>query len=73
MRPAEPDLTGATWFKSSYSGNNGGECVEVAFVPQHVGVRDSKQHGRGPVLLFTRDEWSAFLAAARAGEFDPAP
>jgi hypothetical protein len=73
MRPAEPDLTGATWFKSSFSGNNGGECVEVAFVPAGVGVRDSKQHGRGPVLLFAQGEWAAFLAGARAGEFDQAP
>jgi Domain of unknown function (DUF397) len=73
MRPAEPDLTGASWFKSSFSEGNGGACVEAAFIPGHVGVRDSKQHGHGTVLLFTRDEWSAFLAAARAGEFDQAP
>jgi Domain of unknown function (DUF397) len=72
MRPPEPDLTGAAWFKSSFSEGNSGACVEAAFVPGGVGVRDSKQHGRGPVLLFTREEWSAFLAAARAGEFDPA-
>lgn len=73
MRPAEPDLTGAAWFKSSFSEGNGGACVEAAFVPGGVGVRDSKQHGHGPVLLFPRDEWAAFLAAARAGEFDQAP
>ncbi|NKQ29297.1 DUF397 domain-containing protein, partial [Streptomyces galbus] len=30
------------WFKSSYSGSEGGECVEVARSPQTVHVRDSK-------------------------------
>jgi hypothetical protein len=73
MHPADPDFADAAWFKSSFSGGNNGECVEVAFVPGGVGVRDSKRHGRGPVLLFGRGEWAAFLAAARAGEFDQAP
>lgn len=72
MRHAEPDLTGATWFKSSFSGNNGGECVEVAFLPAGVGVRDSKEQGRGPVLLFAPDEWAAFLDGTRIREFDRA-
>lgn len=70
MIPAHPDFTGADWSKSSYSGANGGDCVEVAFVPGWVGVRDSKQHGAGPVLAFTPAEWEAFVAGARAaGEF----
>jgi hypothetical protein len=72
MLSADPDFADAAWFKSSFSGGNNGACVEAAFVPGGVGVRDSKQHGRGPVLLFTHAEWSAFLTAARAGEFDPA-
>jgi Domain of unknown function (DUF397) len=70
MRPAEPDLTGANWFKSSFSEGNGGACVEVALLPACVGVRDSKQQGRGPVLMFTPSEWTAFLTGSRAGEFD---
>jgi hypothetical protein len=70
MRPAEPDLTGAAWFKSSFSEGNNGNCVEVAFVPAGVGVRDTKQQGRGPVLLFGRGEWAVFVAGVRAGEFD---
>jgi hypothetical protein len=69
MRPAEPDLAGAAWFKSSFSGSNGGNCVEVAFVPSGVAVRDTKQDGRGPVLLFGDGEWAAFLAGVGAGEF----
>ncbi|MFD0276826.1 DUF397 domain-containing protein, partial [Kitasatospora sp. NPDC127111] len=46
------DLTGATWFKSSYSGGNGGDCIEVALGSVSlVPVRDSKDPA-GPALLF---------------------
>jgi hypothetical protein len=58
------------WRTSSFSDNNGGDCVEVAFDGDTVLVRDTKQQGRGPVLSFTRREWEAFLAGARGGEFD---
>ena len=64
------DLTGARWRKSSWSGNNGGNCVEVARnLPLVVAVRDSKDP-EGPKLVFTPAEWEAFTAGARAGEFD---
>lgn len=58
------------WRKSSFSGGNNGQCVEVAFDGDAVLVRDTKQQGRGPVLAFTRRGWAAFLAGARDGEFD---
>jgi len=64
------DLTGATWRKASRSGNNGGNCVEVARnLPGIVAVRDSKDP-HGPKLVFTPDEWRAFTAGVTAGEFD---
>lgn len=66
----DPDFTAASWFTSSFTGGNNGQCVEVAFVPGWVGVRDTKQHGTGPVLAFTADEWAAFLAGVRNDEFD---
>ncbi|MFE5600701.1 DUF397 domain-containing protein [Streptomyces coelicoflavus] len=50
------------WSKSSYSGTNGGDCVEVAAVAHAVYVRDSKAAGDGPVLRVGRGEWAAFVA-----------
>ena len=58
-----------TWKKSTRSAVNG-NCVEVATLDGgHVGVRDSKNQS-GPVLVFTPDEWSAFVGGVRDGEFD---
>ncbi|HUZ23939.1 MAG TPA: DUF397 domain-containing protein [Streptosporangiaceae bacterium] len=66
----ELDLSRARWFKSSLSNGQGGNCVEVASnVPGIVGVRDSKDKD-GPVLTFTPEEWHAFAAGIRDGQFD---
>ena len=62
------DTVGLRWRKSSYSGNGGGDCVEVARHGGMVLVRDSKQHGRGPVQRYTPAQWRAFLASVRDGE-----
>jgi len=40
-----------TWRTSSYSGSNGGNCIEVAITPDTVAIRDSKD-ADGPVLAF---------------------
>jgi len=50
------------WFKSSYSSNDGPECVEVAIAPAHatVHVRDSKDRERIQ-LAFTDASWVAFV------------
>lgn len=53
------------WFKSSYSGSDGGDCVEVAAGTGAVYVRDSKVAGGGPVLRVGRGEWAAFVMLAR--------
>ena len=64
------DLTGAVWHKSTRSGGNGGDCVEVAVnLPGIVAVRDTKNR-EGTALIFTRAEWVAFLGGVRDGEFD---
>jgi hypothetical protein len=54
-----------TWFRSSYSGSGGGNCVEVAMPPATVHVRDSKVP-QGPVLTFAATEWTVFVTFARA-------
>jgi hypothetical protein len=63
------DLTGAQWQKSSRTGPDSDNCVEVAFVDGAIAVRDARQED-GPVLLFTQEEWDAFVAGAKDGEFD---
>ena len=57
------------WYKSSYSGNGGGSCVEVKMASHGVLVRNSRDRA-GSVLEFTHDEWRAFTAGAHDGEFD---
>lgn len=58
----------AIWRKSSYSGGNGGGCVDVARnLPEVVAVRDSKDPD-GPALVFTRESWAAFVTALRSGQ-----
>ncbi|UUS34937.1 DUF397 domain-containing protein [Streptomyces changanensis] len=53
--------------KSSYSGNNSGNCIEIApAFPGAVPVRDSKDPF-GPVLAFDRAAWAAFVGAVRDG------
>ena len=54
----------SNWRKSSYSGSNGGECVEVASADGSVLVRDTTARS-GPALLFTADAWRAFTTAIR--------
>ncbi|MDJ0344320.1 DUF397 domain-containing protein [Streptomyces sp. H10-C2] len=63
------DLSAATWRKSSYSGSNGGNCIEVApGFPGVVPVRDSKDP-HGPALVFDAAAFASFVAGVRAGDF----
>lgn len=48
------------WFKSSYSGGSGTECVECALVDSGIIVRDSKREP-GLVVSLGHDAWRAFL------------
>lgn len=55
--------SGLAWFKSSHSGTEGGQCVEVAPARSVVHVRDSKAVG-GPVLSVSRSAWAGFVGLA---------
>ncbi|MFF5367047.1 DUF397 domain-containing protein [Streptomyces sp. NPDC013187] len=52
--------TALEWFKSSYSGSEGGACLEVATRPTTVHIRDSKTP-TAPHLTVTPSAWTAFL------------
>ncbi|MFR9675829.1 DUF397 domain-containing protein [Streptomyces sp. TR02-1] len=62
-----------SWFKSSYSGNDGTNCVEVADLTatdhHGVGIRDSKVES-GPALVVGPDSFAQFVANVRGGRFD---
>ena len=55
-----------TWRTSSYSGSNGGNCIEVAATSTSsaVAVRDSKDPG-GPQLAFNAATWTAFTGQVK--------
>ncbi|GGP43527.1 DUF397 domain-containing protein [Streptomyces calvus] len=67
MEQVTEDMDGLHWFKSSYSGSGGGDCVEVAAGLDAVYVRDSKSSDGGPVLRVGRGVWAAFTALAAGG------
>ncbi|MFF4034037.1 DUF397 domain-containing protein [Streptomyces sviceus] len=59
------------WFKSSYSGGSGTECVEAAVVQPKILVRDSKAPERR-YLVISAGAWCNFLSGVRripAGDF----
>jgi hypothetical protein len=60
------DLSNANWRKSRRSSENGGMCVEVAAVPSHIAVRDSK-NPQGPALVFPRETWQHFTTQVKTG------
>ena len=68
MEPtSRPDLNGVAWRKSSYSNQEGGDCVEVADgFRTVVPVRDSKAP-HGPALHFDTGAWAVFIGELKAG------
>ncbi|MEV0915080.1 DUF397 domain-containing protein [Streptomyces sp. NPDC049967] len=62
-KPSAGSPSDLTWFKSSYSTNDGPQCVEVAATPATVHVRDSKNIP-GPELGFAPGAWAEFVSYA---------
>jgi Domain of unknown function (DUF397) len=63
------DMPDARWFTSSYSSGSA-QCVEVAVLPGHRLVRDSKLGDTSPVLAVSPAEWSVFTAVVKASRLD---
>ncbi|MDT0342786.1 DUF397 domain-containing protein [Streptomyces litchfieldiae] len=62
----------AAWFTSSYSNDQGADCVEGArLTGRAMAVRDSKDR-QGPAFVFPEGAWTGFLTAVKAGAFDGA-
>jgi hypothetical protein len=58
-------MNSATWRKSSYSGTNGGGCVEAGVAEQgHVLVRDTTNRG-GAVLNVSAKAWQGLTSSLR--------
>lgn len=67
--PGEVDMSRAVWRKSTRSGSDGGNCVEIASLEHHIAIRDSKATD-APPLIFPKGAFDDFLAAVKDGEFD---
>lgn len=64
------ELSTAAWRKSTLSGPDGGDCVEVAELSGgHRGIRDSK-NPTGPTLIFTSAAWDTFITGVKKGDFN---
>ena len=63
----ELDFTDAEWITSTEDDDEPG--VEIAFVDGYIGMRNGAEP-EGPVLVFTPEDWDAFVAGAKDGEFD---
>ncbi|MCX4575730.1 DUF397 domain-containing protein [Streptomyces sp. NBC_01571] len=60
------NTTELTWFKSSYSNNEGEACLEIATTPTAIHIRDSKNPAdAAPTLAVTPTTWTAFLRTVR--------
>jgi hypothetical protein len=62
------DAVGSSWRRSSFCSST--TCIEVrADARGAVAVRDSKSES-GPILRYSAEEWRAFVAGVKAGDFD---
>ena len=67
-----PDLSTATWRKSTRSSGGGSNCVQVAHLPGHIAIRDSK-NPEGPALIVTPTAFQELADRMRHGTFNVRP
>lgn len=67
-RKPKLDTTGAEWLSAKQEDGSPGD-VQIAFVDGYIAMRDGR-FPDGPVLVFTPEEWRAFVLGAQDGEFD---
>ena len=65
---AEPAEVSTSWRKSSYSSNGGAQCVEAGQARGAILVRDTTQHGFGPVLRVAPAAWRRLTADIQSGQ-----
>lgn len=63
------DFASVDWRKSSHSGQEGGDCVELADLTAAVAVRDSKNPA-GPKLIFSRRDLGSLVERIKSGDLD---
>lgn len=63
------DFASVSWRKSTYSGGEGGECVELADLDAAVGIRDSK-NPYGPKLVVSRRNLRVFITRIKSGHHE---
>ncbi|MFI9560279.1 DUF397 domain-containing protein [Nonomuraea endophytica] len=64
------EIATAVWRKAAKSGDNGGNCIEVAPLSKgRVGIRDTEAPDQAPFVV-SAAVWDAFLDGAKRGEFD---
>ncbi|MEU8041313.1 DUF397 domain-containing protein [Streptosporangium sp. NPDC049078] len=67
--PAQ-ELHSVHWRKSTLSGDDASNCVEIADLPHgHRGIRDSK-NPTAPALILTPTAWNTFITSVKNGHFD---
>lgn len=73
------DLSGVTWLSSDEEsaegeegeeGEEGGGRIEVAFLDDGTTLMRDGEDPESPILVFTPEEWEAFVGGVKDGEFD---
>lgn len=63
------DLPQSDWYKSSYSSDGNGQCIETQTTPEgEIAVGDSKDRTQG-AFAFSPEAWTSFVSGVKSGDF----